>query len=99
MQHNGNYPTLAQLWANLTETTDVEGSTTGSDFGPYLQKAPVNPFVGGSSVTAADTGAWKYDQATGQIKAVLPASAFNGTALKADYSALDASDVVKKSGS
>lgn len=97
VQHNGNYPTLAQLWDNLTQTTDVDGATSGSDFGPYLQKAPMNPFVGASNVTAAATGAWKYDAATGQITAVLPASAFETDgSLKSDYSALDASDAIKK---
>ena len=99
VQHNGNYPTTAQMFGNLTGTTNVEGAA-GNDFGPYLQKAPVNPFVGSSSVAKAASGAWQYDESTGAIKAVLPVSAFETDGkLKGDYSTLDADDVVKKTGS
>jgi len=62
VQHNGNYPTLAQLWTNLITATNASGSTAGTNFGPYLQKAPVNPF-NSSSTAAAATGAtvgWVY---------------------------------------
>jgi len=83
VQHNGDYPTLAQMWDNLTSTTDISGATTGSDFGPYLQKAPTNPFENSSTLAAgaadANTGAaagvgWVYIASTGTIKAVMPAA-------------------------
>jgi general secretion pathway protein G len=77
VQHNGDYPTLAQLWDNLTLTTDITGDTTGTDYGPYLQKAPGNPFEDSSTVdvvanAAAGVG-WVYDASTGAIKAVMAA--------------------------
>jgi general secretion pathway protein G len=70
VQHNGNYPTLAQLtpdadadgehdWTNLTTTSEVDGATpgdaSGDEFGPYLQKPPTNPFMQSSNVAAAAT--------------------------------------------
>lgn len=96
VQHNGNYPTLASLntdadgdgdadWVQLTTQTDVDGAA-GTDFGPYLQQAPSNPFVtstGGANVSVADisggdafsaTDGWGYNAATGVIKAMVPAT-------------------------
>ena len=43
VQHNGDYPALtATSWAPLTGTTDVTGAaaTSGTTYGPYLQKPP-----------------------------------------------------------
>lgn len=74
VQHNGNYPTLNQLWGNLTETTDVDGDTSGSDFGPYLQKPPINPFTNGSTAAADNAEDWEYTAATGRIRAVVDAT-------------------------
>lgn len=73
VQHNGDYPTLTQMWGNLTGTTKVDG-TSGSDYGPYLQKAPVNPFTNGSECAADNSKDWQYTAATGAIKAVVPAA-------------------------
>jgi len=93
-QHNGEYPTADQLitnpWHALTRKTDVNGDTAGSDLGPYIQSAPISPFVG-SYVVAADTsGGWQYDASTGKVKAVVPQSVFDRAAdLK-----LDAGDLV-----
>ena len=82
VQHNGDYPTLATLqtgdpdnWTGLSTQTDVDGAA-GTDFGPYLQKAPVNPFTGTSNViastgTAAATVGWLYNETTGEIKAAV----------------------------
>jgi len=74
VQHNDTYPTEAQLWTNLTDKTDASGDTDGDDnYGPYLQKAPVNPFESSSTVSdeaAAGVG-WVYDEATGVIKAAV----------------------------
>jgi len=45
VQHNGNYPDLGANWNQFTQTTDVDGGTSGTDFGPYMQQAPSNPFI------------------------------------------------------
>ena len=94
VQHNGNYPDLSAVptggttvWDLLTETTDVDGLLTGTDFGPYLQKPPANPFItstgganiGVNAVTTGDAPAytavgWAYSSATGEIKANIPAT-------------------------
>jgi len=75
VQHNGDYPTLAEMWDNLTETTDITGATTGTDFGPYLQKAPTNPFENSATLAANGSAAagvgWTYNATTGEIKAVM----------------------------
>ena len=86
VQHNGDYPTLAQMWGNLTGQTDVDGAA-GTDFGPYLQKAPVNPFTLGSTCAADNTEDWQYTAASGAIVAVV-------TAAKIAELGLDASDVI-----
>jgi general secretion pathway protein G len=65
IQHNGNYPSLAQLQANptaggtgwkaLVDKTNVDETYTGTpEFGPYLQQSARNPFNGKSDV--ADLG-------------------------------------------
>jgi general secretion pathway protein G len=48
LQHNDRLPTFAgttadEQWSQLTLRTDVNGDTTGTDFGPYLQQNPTNP--------------------------------------------------------
>jgi len=78
VQHNGDYPTAAQMWTNLTSPTNVSGTVVAAGtvgaYGPYLQQAPINPFTGTSTVAAGATGAWQYTAATGEIKAVVPAA-------------------------
>lgn len=75
VQHNGQYPTLAQMWTNLTEKTDASGSTAGTDdFGPYLQQEPINPFTSGTTVAADNSADWQYDAATGAILPVVDAA-------------------------
>ncbi|MEM9883756.1 MAG: prepilin-type N-terminal cleavage/methylation domain-containing protein [Planctomycetota bacterium] len=88
IQHNGDYPALTAAtdgtaWHALTETSDVDNTikTDGTgDFGPYMQKAPVNSFTGESDlvITTAAAGTmgaaskdigWLYNSTTGQIKA------------------------------
>lgn len=77
MQHRDRRLTLAQIctWSVLTETTNVDGFP-GIDFGPYLQRAPVNPFTGGLCVGRAGRGSaavgWTYNPRTGAIRAVVP---------------------------
>jgi len=103
-QHQNTYPDIITDWSPLLETSSADptaaesGSTTPSSthpFGPYLQKAPTNPFMGSDTVaaTAADGVGWEYSQTTGVIRLVLPASA-NPTAL-----GLDTTDYVQLAAS
>ncbi|MEM1211502.1 MAG: prepilin-type N-terminal cleavage/methylation domain-containing protein [Planctomycetota bacterium] len=78
-QHNGDFPTADGLWngtwdwAKMTETTDVNGATTGNDYGPYLQSAPVNGVNNQSAVgTAAGASVGWVITATGKITAAIP---------------------------
>ncbi|MEE9211459.1 MAG: prepilin-type N-terminal cleavage/methylation domain-containing protein [Phycisphaeraceae bacterium] len=73
VSHNARYPTLAQMWGNLTGKTDVNGNP-GTDYGPYLTVSPENPFTDGSTLAADNTADWEYDETTGKIKAVVPAA-------------------------
>lgn len=78
LQHRGNYPLLASFAAQMTQGTDVNGNP-GTDFGPYLQRVPNNPFVvanppavTGNDVTsgaAGPTKAWFYNEVTGEFRA------------------------------
>jgi len=76
VQHNGDYPTLLQMWTNLTTETEVSGvagNASGNEFGPYLQQDPVNPFEDSASVAAAAVAGvgWIYDETNGAVKAVM----------------------------
>jgi general secretion pathway protein G len=81
VQHNGTYPTVAQLWDNMTTATDITGGTPGSgvtSYGPYLQQSPINPFEDSSVVIASTDSAaaqkgWSYNATTGAIKAIVSA--------------------------
>ena len=113
VQHNGDYPEAGVRaaagadagsdWSALTETTDVDGDTTGTDFGPYLQQPPVNSFFSGATNTAVaadNTSAWQYTAATGEIKAVIPDSKWDqleelGLGTAADEALTENSDVVQ----
>jgi general secretion pathway protein G len=68
IQHNGIYPdvvtTPSNDWSQMLQTTDVHGATEGSDFGPYLQQPPINPFTNSSAVAtaaAAENVGWVYE--------------------------------------
>ncbi|MEO0475696.1 MAG: prepilin-type N-terminal cleavage/methylation domain-containing protein [Planctomycetota bacterium] len=82
--HNDSYPTDAQLitnqWQVLTNSTDIDGATSGSDYGPYFQKPPFNAFMDSSVVAADDSAAWQYDSSTGTIDAVVPSAIFSDAA-------------------
>jgi len=82
LQHNGDYPTLAEmaLFNNLVNPTLVDGNAgvlgAAGSFGPYMQKPPVNPFTPGTvgnvvvaTGAPAATAGWCYDAATGRIRA------------------------------
>ena len=93
VQHNGVYPLLATMqngspddWSGLTTITDVDGSA-GTDFGPYLQKAPTNPFTIGTDLAADNTADWQYTEGTGTLVAVVDATV-------AANAGLDASDFI-----
>ena len=92
--HNDNDPTEAQLvtnpWQVLTNSTDVDGLTSGSDYGPYFKSAPMNSFQGSNVIATDNSGAWQYDASTGKIRAVVPQAVYD------DASAyqLDQSDLV-----
>lgn len=79
VQHIGEYPTLAQLqadWDVMTSKTQADGTIDpDADFGPYLQKPPVNPFEDSGSVAAAAAAGvgWVYDEDTGAITACIDA--------------------------
>lgn len=58
LQHNGQYPTVADFWDQMTEETDIDGTVvastfTGKKYGPYLQKAITNPFTDTDAIGAA----------------------------------------------
>ncbi|MEM6334053.1 MAG: prepilin-type N-terminal cleavage/methylation domain-containing protein [Planctomycetota bacterium] len=108
INHNGDYPDAGVeaptgstgQWSALTETTDQSGDVAGDDFGPYLQKAPSNPFTNAANNTVVDglggagndDTAWHYDPLTGDIQAVLP----NATAI--DTGLLDVGTAAGQNG-
>ena len=70
LQHNGGYP--SSLVTQLTTGTKADG-TAGSDFGPYLQQVPANPYISDAVKTLLVDGAvgsgWKYTAASGEFLA------------------------------
>lgn len=83
LQHRDKKPTLAQIadWKALTSQTDADGKVveTGG-FGPYVLKAPANPFNGKTKIAAeadAETG-YVYDEKTGAVRVVVPAGVAHG---------------------
>ncbi len=88
LQHNGQYPTLAQIdgtggvqnWNNLIITTDATGAAAAgvNAFGPYLQRPPMNPFENQSGVVATGNAAagvgWTYNENSGALLAVIAAA-------------------------
>ena len=92
--HNGTYPTDAQIitnqWQVLTTTTDINGDVAGADYGPYFMKPPFNAFMDSSIVAADNSAGWQYDSATGTIQAVVPSAVYS----QADSLQLNDSDLV-----
>lgn len=77
LQHNDDFPTLAEMFTNLTTNTESDGTAgdgSEDDLGPYLQATPANPFTGGATVAADNSGDWEYDASTGEIRAVVTAA-------------------------
>ena len=86
LQHNDDFPTLAQVangFQQLTARTNGKGEVIAAGqgnglgvYGPYMQVSPSNAVTGYTKVAAAgkptaDAG-WTYNATTGLIKAVLP---------------------------
>jgi general secretion pathway protein G len=97
VQHVGTYPTLLADgdWNSLTTATEpvaayTAGNASGNEVGPYLQKAPTNPFMASSTIAAAaaaDVG-WIYNDTNGVITAVMSAAKYTEMS-----SQIDAADV------
>jgi len=73
IQHNDSPPTAINFVAQMTGKTDVAGGV-GTDYGPYLQKIPTNPFNDSDTIDASGnagdgTGGWEYNETTGAINA------------------------------
>lgn len=72
IQHTNDAPPTDETTfvAQMTGTTDGAGATTGTQFGPYLQAMPANPFNSSATVATADGAAvgWVYTPATGDIR-------------------------------
>ena len=75
VQHNDTPPTLAAFDAQMTETSDIDGNTSGDKvrtavflYGPYLERVPENPFNNMSTVAADLSAGWQYIAATGEIR-------------------------------
>jgi len=71
VQHLDVYPALATFGDQLTGTTDINGDTDGTDFGPYLHRIPTNPFTNTTTVGSGEVGtsAWFYNATTGAFNA------------------------------
>jgi general secretion pathway protein G len=78
LQHNDTYPTLANLWTDLTSISDANGNippaSGAQPFGPYLQSTPTNPLTSTSVVadigSPAATVGWVYSATTGEFHGV-----------------------------
>jgi general secretion pathway protein G len=75
IQHNDELPGAgsASFTDSLTAGTDVDGAS-GSDYGPYLQSFPTNPFNDLATVdidgTAGDNShGWYFDSTSGDFSA------------------------------
>ena len=79
MHHNGDYPDFANFATQMTEASNVNGTTTGdTPYGPYVQgEIPANPFNASNALVAVATAGtepaavvaggagWQYDETTG----------------------------------
>jgi len=79
LQHNDKLPVVFQTtgtktdvsgcWAGMVGQTDVNGATTGTDFGPYLQQTPTNPLNQGTDIIVG-TADLAYGATSGAAKPV-----------------------------
>ena len=77
--HKDQFPaatgeTSADFVRRMTTSTDADGNV-GNDFGPYLQRIPVNPFNDRSTVridggaAGLNTDGWRFDTMNGAFQA------------------------------
>ncbi len=79
IQHNDVLPgqgTGGGSWVEcMTGSTDVTGDPTGTDYGPYIQQLPMNPFNNLSTVRVdganpgEGTDGWQFNSTTGAFHA------------------------------
>lgn len=79
LQHNGQFPaakgeSFAHFLRRMAKKTNA-GGDSGIEFGPYLQRLPVNPFndlptvrIDGAPAGANISG-WRFDTVTGAFQA------------------------------
>ena len=74
-EHRNNYPDLANIANQLTLASDADGNTAavgtpGYDYGPYLQKMPVNSKTGTATVSSGAIGSsdWYYNPSNGEFR-------------------------------
>ena len=75
VNHQDQFPSLTQMWTNMTTKTLFDGTVDASGrFGPYLMQAPVNQYTSSSTIVAIGSGTandgWEYDENTGRLLAV-----------------------------
>ena len=77
VQHNDDLPTdgTAGFIAGMTGQTDIYGAV-GTDYGPYVQKIPINAFtdkdtvdVAGTDTIGNDSHGWDFNPTTGAFHA------------------------------
>lgn len=78
-QHNDVDPNLAEFEGQMIYVTDINGTVNSGvkvradpyNFGPYMERIPVNPFTNSNLVSgsATTTDGWEYNDTTGQIRA------------------------------
>jgi general secretion pathway protein G len=89
LQHNDKLPTAftntgtTDDWSAMVGQTDVQGNTTGTDFGPYLQQKPTNPLNTFTQISVGTTDpvagvpacGWLLNNVTGKVWATSTACA------------------------
>ena len=88
VQHNDEFPNLATFIDEMTLSTDEDGDTSGTKYGPYIRNSfPKNPINGESSVVALaatpaadDDEGWQYDENTGEFRSSAAGTGESGTA-------------------
>ncbi len=76
LEHMDSYPLLSKFDEQMTQKTNLDGSTNGTPtLGPYLKRIPDNQFTTGpqtnkvSSAAPGPNKAWWYDMTTGEFRA------------------------------
>ena len=73
IQHNDDLPgahATTSFTDAMTGTTDVAGDSTGTGYGPYVQKIPTNQFTDDDTITEDGTlgdasAGWEFNTTTG----------------------------------